>query len=93
MAQQPPEPRRTTGAAVVVRDDEDPVSDPCPRGRGAECLGARQRVTTLPLDREVRELVDCEERCARDVPLEVALPTGLNAREVVAAVDEPVLDQ
>ena len=64
-----------------------------PRGRGAECLRARQRVTPLPLDREVRELVDPEERCARDVPLEVALPTGLDAREVVAAVDEPVLDQ
>jgi hypothetical protein len=50
-------------------------------------------VTPLPLDREVRELVDPEERCARDMPLEVALPTGLDAREVVAAVDEPVLDQ
>jgi hypothetical protein len=93
VAQQPPEPRRPTGAAVVVRDDEDPVSNPRPRGRGAECLRARQRVTPLPLDREVRELVDPEEGRARDVPFEVALPTGLDAREVVAAVDEPVLDQ
>jgi hypothetical protein len=50
-------------------------------------------VTPLPLDHEVRELVDPEEGRARDVPFEVALPTGLDAREVVAAVDEPVLDQ
>ena len=78
---------------MVVGDDEDPASDPSPRGRGAECRSARQRVTPLPLDREVRELVDPEEGRARDVLFEVALPPGLDAREVVAAVDEPVLDQ
>jgi hypothetical protein len=44
----------------------------------------------LPLRGEVRQLVDPEERGARDVRLEVRLSPGLDARQVVAAVDEPV---
>jgi hypothetical protein len=47
----------------------------------------------LTLDRQIRQLVDSEERGARNVLLEVRLAPGFDALERVAAVDEPVLDQ
>jgi len=47
---------------------------------------------TLPFDREVREL-DAEERGPGNVRLEVQVPSGLPAVELVGAVDEPVVDQ
>jgi hypothetical protein len=46
----------------------------------------------LPLDREVGQL-DAEEGGAGDVRLEVQLPAGLPAVELVSAVDEAVVDQ
>jgi hypothetical protein len=77
---------------VVVGDDEDPLADPGTPGGGREVLVARQRMSALPLDREVGEL-DAEKRRARDVRVEVQLPTRLPAIELVGAVDEAVLDQ
>jgi hypothetical protein len=50
-------------------------------------------VAALTLDGEIGQLVDAEERRARDVSLEIRLPPGLDAVERVAAVDEAVLDQ
>jgi hypothetical protein len=50
-------------------------------------------VAALPLDRQVGERVETEERCSRNVRFEVPLTAGLDAQQVVAAVDEPVLDQ
>ena len=47
----------------------------------------------LALDREIGQLVDAEERRARDVSLEVRLPPSLDAVEGIPAVDEAVLDQ
>jgi hypothetical protein len=44
----------------------------------------------LPLGREIGELVDPDERRSRNVLAVVCLPPGLDAAEVVAAVDEPV---
>jgi hypothetical protein len=49
-------------------------------------------VPSLPFDREVGELL-AEECGARDMRLEVQLPTRLPAVELVGAVDEAVLDQ
>jgi hypothetical protein len=77
---------------VVIGDDEDPLADPGSPRSGREVLLARQRVTPLPLDREVGQL-DPEERRAGDVRVEVQLPTRLPAVELVGAVDEAVLDQ
>jgi hypothetical protein len=77
---------------VVVRDDEHPLADARTPCRGREALLARQRMPTLPLDREVGQL-DAEEGCAGNVPLEVQLTTGLPAVELVGAVDEAVVDQ
>ena len=92
VAQQPPEPRRTAGTAVVVGDDEHAVADPSARGRGGKVLPARQRMPSLPFDREVGELLP-EERRARDMRFQVQLPARLPAVELVGAVDEAVLDQ
>jgi hypothetical protein len=77
---------------VVVGDDEHALPDPCPADRRRERLRARERVSPLAFDREVGELV-AEERCARNVRLEVQLLPRLPAVELVGAVDEPVLDQ
>jgi hypothetical protein len=90
VAQQPPKPGRAARAAVVVGDDEDAVLDPGPRGGGGKTLRARQRVPSLPLERQIRELADPEKRRAGDVGLEVRLSPRLDAREVVPAVDEAV---
>jgi len=92
VAQQPPQPRRAAGTAVVVGDDEHAVGDSRPPGRGREVLPARQRMPSLPFDREVGEL-RAEESGARDMRLEVQLPARLPAVELVGAVDEAVLDQ
>jgi hypothetical protein len=46
-----------------------------------------------PLHREIRELVDPEERRAGNVFAEVGLASRLDAVERVSAVDEAVLDQ
>jgi hypothetical protein len=78
---------------VVVGDDEDALADSGPADRRGEGIGGRQRVAPLPLDRQVGQLVDPEERRAGNVRVEVALATGLDPGEVVAAVDEAVLDQ
>jgi hypothetical protein len=75
---------------VVVGDDEDAVSDPGPRGGGGEALRTRQRVPPLPVDRQVGQLVDAEERGAGNVLAEVCLPSRIDPREVVPAVDESV---
>jgi hypothetical protein len=90
VSEEPPEPRRAAGAAVVVGDDEDAVLDPGPRGGGGKIVRARQRVPPPALDRQVGELVDPEERRARDVRLEIRLAPRLDAREVVPAVDEAI---
>jgi hypothetical protein len=50
-------------------------------------------VPPLPLHGEVGELVDPDERRARDVLAQVRLAPGLDAVERVAAVDEAVVDQ
>jgi len=47
----------------------------------------------LALRRQVGELVDADERRARDVLAEIRLAPRLDAIERIAAVDEPVLDQ
>jgi hypothetical protein len=91
--EQPPEPGGAARAAVVVGDDEDVLADPGPGRRGGERLCARQRVAALPLDYEVGEVVDAEERRTRDVGLEVRLPPGLDPIERVRAVDEQVRAQ
>jgi hypothetical protein len=75
---------------VVVRDDEDAVPDPGPRGGGGKILRARQRVPALPLDRQVGEFVDAEERSARNVLAKIRLVPRLDPREAVPAVDEAV---
>jgi hypothetical protein len=77
---------------VVVGDDEHTVADPGPPGRLGEVLRARKRVASLPLDREVGELL-AEERRARDVGLEVEVSAGFPPVELVRAVDELVVDQ
>jgi hypothetical protein len=88
--EEPPQARRAAGPAVLVGDDEDAVTDPrARRGRG-ERVGGRERVPPLSRGRQVGELVDPEERGARDVLTEVRLATRLDPREVVGAVDEPV---
>ena len=87
--QQPPEPSRPAGPAVVVGDHEHALADSRPARRGREVLIPRKRVTPLPFDRQIRKL-RAEERGARDVRLEVELPTRLPAIELVGAVDEPV---
>jgi hypothetical protein len=78
---------------VVVRDDEDAVADPRSAGGGCEDPGARERMPTAAGHGEIRQLVDPEERRARDVLLEVRLPSRLDAVERVTAVDELVPDQ
>jgi hypothetical protein len=50
-------------------------------------------VPPLPLDRQVGELVDPDERRAGDMLVEVCLSSRVDAVERVGAVDEPVLDQ
>jgi hypothetical protein len=90
--EQPPEPGGTSRGAVVVGDDEDAVADPSPPGRFGEIRLARERMASLPLDREVGELL-AEERRARNVALEVEVSAGLPPVELVRAVDELVLDQ
>jgi hypothetical protein len=89
MAKEPPEP---LGAAhAPVRDDEDAVTDPCPLGDGGESLRARQRMPSLTLDRQVREiLVDVEKRRSWDVAFEVELAATSGVPELPAAVDESV---
>jgi hypothetical protein len=47
----------------------------------------------LPFRREIRELVDPDERRPRDVPVEVCLVSRVDAAQRVPAVDEAVLDQ
>jgi hypothetical protein len=91
--QEPPEPRRPTRTAVVVRDDEDSGAEAGTRRRGRKRLGRRQRVAPLPRDGQIGELVDSEKRRPWDVLPEVSLVPGLDPVERVAAVDEPVLDQ
>jgi hypothetical protein len=93
VAQQPPQPGRPTCTTVVVGDDEDARPDSHPGRRGCERLGGGQRVPALALHRQVGELVDPEEGRARNVRFEVLLATGLDPREVVPAVDEPIVDQ
>jgi hypothetical protein len=78
---------------VVVGDDEDALADPGPSGRRPERLCARERVTPLPGDGQIGELVDPEERGARNVLAEIRLVPGLDAVERIAAVDELVSDQ
>jgi len=78
---------------VVVRDDEDSVADPGPPGCGHKRLLARERVPALPLDGQVGERVDPEERRTRNMLVEIRLAAGLDAVQRVAAVDEPILDQ
>jgi hypothetical protein len=93
VAQQPPEAGRPAGAAVVVCDDEDAGPDSRARGRRRERLRGGQRMPALPARLEIGQLVDAEERGAGNVRLEIALAPGLDARQVVSAVDEPILDQ
>jgi hypothetical protein len=78
---------------VVVGDDEHARTDPRARSGGSERFPGGERVAALTLDGEIGQLVDAEERPARDVSLEIRLPPGLDAVERVAAVDEAVLDQ
>jgi hypothetical protein len=47
----------------------------------------------LALHVEIRELVDPEERRARNVLVQITLAPRLDPVERVPAVDEPVLDQ
>jgi hypothetical protein len=88
--EQPPQAGSAAGSAVVVGDDEDAVRDPGTRGGCGERLGSRERVPALSLGLEVGELVDPQERRARDVLAQVGLTTRLDPREVVGAVGEPV---
>jgi hypothetical protein len=78
---------------VVVGDDEDALADPGPPGRRGKCVRAREGVPSTPLDPQIREIVDPEERRARNVLLQVRLAPGFNPVERVAAVDELVADQ
>jgi hypothetical protein len=78
---------------VVVRDDEDPVTDPGPPGCSHKRLLARERVPALPLDGQVGELIDPEERRTRNMLVEIGVAAGLDTFERVAAVDELVTDQ
>jgi hypothetical protein len=89
VAQQPPE--ALGPAAVPVGDDKDAFADPGARRGLREPLGRGQRVSALPLDAQVGEIVvRVEERGARDVPLQVQLAAPAGVAELPAAVDEPV---
>jgi hypothetical protein len=67
---------------VVVRDDEDALSDSGTTGRSGEVLGPRERVSTPSLlDIQIRQLVDPEERCTWNVLLGVRLAPGFDAIE------------
>jgi hypothetical protein len=50
-------------------------------------------VPALPLDGQVGERVDPEERRTRNMLVEIRLAAGLDAVQRVAAVDEPIMDQ
>jgi hypothetical protein len=93
VAEQPPEPGGTPRCTVVVRDDEDARADPGPPGRSREIVRARQRMPAAALGGQIGQLVDPEERCSRDVLLQICLPPSVDAIERVAAVDELVVDQ
>jgi len=79
VAQQPPEPLGP--AHVPVGDDEHALADPGARGSEREFLDSRQRVAALPLNFEVGQLVDPEERSARNVLREVRLAARVDAVE------------
>jgi len=66
---------------VVVRNHEYSLADPGTPGRRRERLLAGQRVAALPLDFEVGQLVDPEERSARNVLREVRLAARVDAVE------------
>jgi hypothetical protein len=50
-------------------------------------------VPALPLDGQVGELIDPEERRTRNMLVEIGVAAGLDPLERVAAVDELVTDQ
>jgi hypothetical protein len=93
MAQQPPEPGGTPCRAVVVGDDEDTLADAGLPGGGREIVRVRQRMPSPPLDGQIGQLVDPDERRSRNVLFQIGLPPGLDAIERVGAVDELIADQ
>jgi len=61
MAQQPPEPGRTTCCTVVVGDDEDTLADPRAPGGDRKVVRGRQRMPSPPFHGQIGQLVDAEE--------------------------------
>jgi len=93
VAQQPPQPRRAAGPAVVLGDDEDAVADPRAGRRLRERLRGWERVPPRSADRKIRQLVDPEERRVGNVLAKVRLSSCLDALERVSAIDEAEVDQ
>ncbi len=89
MPEQPPEP---LGAAErSVRDDERIGPDPGAGGRSGEVHSPRERMAPAGPGRCGQVPLDVEERCARDMALQIGPSTEVRVIERPPAVDEDIV--